>query len=141
MTNECGTCAKVNGESDGQSYGSRRIRSSSSDAATVRLNAAEADLGLADDASTQIRRISDPACHAASASAESTTNILGGHVTHEGPGSPGATPHPRQHISNQRRRLATAEVKQRTRPVSATRQRHDLRIVLKTVVNFLIITR
>jgi len=103
--------AKVNGELDG--HGSRRIRSSSSDAATARADAGETDLCPSDDASSaQPRRISDPVCHAASSSAEPTTHVLG-HVTHEVAGSIGATARPaaQQHISDQRRRLATEEVR------------------------------
>ena len=107
----CGKCVKVNGEPDGQSHASRRIRSSSSDAATARSDGGEADVGPDDDASTQPRRISDPICHAASTSTpcESTTDVLD-HVTRGDAGSIGVASRPCLHISDQRRRLADEEV-------------------------------
>lgn len=97
-----------------QSHGARRIRSSSSDAATVRCDAGERDLDPSDsDASTQPRRISDPTCHAAAStsgsgpeSAAATATALGRLTTpHHGSRS-------QQPIGEQRRRLETEEVRQ-----------------------------
>lgn len=95
----------MSAESAEQGHVSRRIRSSSSDAATVRCVAGETDLISADDSCTQPRRISDPVCHAA----ETTYNVLG-HVVHTSTDPP---PHPQLHITTQRRRLEYEEVQKR----------------------------
>jgi len=86
-------------DADGQTHGTRRIRSSSSDAG-------ETDLRPSDDSSTQPRRISDPVCHSTSSSAadQSAASVIG-YVTHEA-----VPPRPRQNVTNQRRRLANEEV-------------------------------